>query len=211
MANIDERLMAASAADRQRQEEMGYKDQLGQAQRAGEDEERQAGSEPKSLRQRIQAARQAMDLKQKAKDKIAEKVTAPAKLGTSRALQWAWFTLIPSFGLTLLYINLHVFLKSVFGEKLFCKLGEEWIPKQVSAVGGEAGKSAGKIIGIIEVIVLLFLDSMVLLIIFSVLGILVMIADFMQAGFLKKAATLIGGLTELSWSGISALFNLFAK
>lgn len=222
MANIDERLMAASNADRerqaaasgadkQRQGELSYSDRSKQEKMAGADKERQEESEPKSLRQRVQSARQAMDLKQKAKDKIEEKVTAPARAATSNILRWAWGILIPSFGLSLIYINIHVFLRFVVGEKLFCKLGEEWIPKQISAVGGEASKSVGKSIGIIEVMVLLFLDLLALLIIMSALGILVMIADFMQAGFIKKVATIVGGLTNMGWSGIKALFNLFAS
>ncbi|MFH1582859.1 MAG: hypothetical protein ABIB72_00880, partial [Candidatus Falkowbacteria bacterium] len=113
--------------------------------------------------------------------------------------------------LSLIYINIHVFLKSVFGEKLFCKLGEEWIPKQITGAGGEAGKSLGKSIGIIEVMGLLFLDLLVLFIIFGALALIVMIVDFMQAGFIKKVGMIIGGLTNISWAGIKALFSIFAK
>jgi len=167
--------------------------------------------EPRSLRQRVQAARQALNIKERAKEKIKEKITAPAKTGTSKLLQQAWLNLIDSFGLTLIWINIHVFLRYVVGEKLFCKLGEEWIPKQISAVGGEAGKTAGKTIGLVEVMGLLFLDLIVLFIILGALAQIVMVVDFMQAGFLKKIAAIIGGLTNISWSGIKALFSIFAK
>ncbi len=142
-----------------------------------------AGQQPKSLRQTVVAARRAMDVKQRAKDKIEEKVGVPARMGTNYALRWAWLTLIPSFGLSLLYINLHVFLKMVFGEKLFCKLGNEWIPKQVQAVGGEAGRAGGKTIGIVEVMGLLVLDLAAFLFIIAAIAILVLIIDLITGIF----------------------------
>ena len=203
MPNIDERLLAASGADRQRQQEMAYDDQLRQERLGTADKERQADSEPQSLRQRIQAARQAMDLKAKAKQKLEEKVTAPAKAGTSNALRWAWLTLIPSFGLSLIYINIHVFLKAVFGEKLFCKLGEEWIPKPLAGAGGEAGKGLSKSIGIIEVMGLLFLDLAVLIIVSGALGLIAMIMGWIQHPLQVQA------IADLSWGAISALVSLF--
>jgi len=177
MPNIDERLLAGKTL---RPEEEGEAaEELKNRRNGGEKEENQGGS----LRQRVQAARQAMDLKAKAKQKLEEKVTAPAKAGTSRALQWAWLTLIPSFGLSLIYINIHVFLRFVFGEKLFCKLGEEWIPKQISAVGGEAGKRAGKSIGIVEVMGLLMLDLLVLFLILIAAGVFFMLIDLVTGWF----------------------------
>ncbi|MCK4554877.1 hypothetical protein KAU19_08055 [Candidatus Parcubacteria bacterium] len=142
-----------------------------------------ADQQPKSLRQTVMAARRAMDVKQRAKDKIEEKVMAPARMGTNYALRWAWLTLIPSFGLSLLYINLHVFLKMVFGEKLFCKLGNEWIPKQAQAVGGEAGRAGGKTIGIVEVMGLLVLDLAAFLFIIAAIAILVLIIDLITGIF----------------------------
>jgi len=201
MPNIDERLLAASGADRQRQQEMAYDDQLRQERLGTADKERQADSEPQSLRQRIQAARQAMDLKAKAKQKLEEKVTAPAKAGTSNALRWAWLTLIPSFGLSLIYINIHVFLRMVVGEKLFCKLGEEWIPKPLAGAGGEAGKGLSKSIGIIEVMGLLFLDLAVLIIVSGALGLIAMIMGWIQHP--------LQAIADLSWGAISALVSLF--
>jgi len=191
MANIDERLMAASLADRKRQDKMG-----------AEDKERQEDAEPRSIRQRLAGARQAMDLKAKAKKKIEEKVAAPARAGTNKALRWAWLTLIPSFGLSLIYINIHVFLRFVFGEKLFCKLGEEWIPKPLAGAGGEAGKGLSKSIGIIEVMGLLFLDLVAFIIILTALGLVVMIM-----GWIKHP---LDAIAQLGWGAISVLKSLFS-
>ena len=177
MANIDERLLAASKADKQRQEEMSYRDQLRQEKLGSADKDRQADGESGSLRQRVQAARQALNLKEKAKQKLEEKVMAPARAATNRALQWAWKALIPSWGLSLIYINIHVFLRFVLGDKLFCKLGQEWLPKQISSVSGAPGDMAGKTVGIVEVMVLLMLDLIAFLIILSIITIIVWIAD----------------------------------
>jgi len=199
MANIDERLLAGNtlAPEQESDAARELKDRRG----GGGEEADQAG-EQKSLRQRIQAARQAMDLKAKAKKKIEEKVAAPARAGTNKALRWAWLTLIPSFGLSLIYINIHVFLRFVFGEKLFCKLGEEWIPKPLAGAGGEAGKGLSKSIGIIEVMGLLFLDLVAFIIILTALGLVVMIM-----GWIKHP---LDAIAQLGWGAISVLKSLFS-
>lgn len=167
--------------------------------------------EPRSLRERVSRARQALNLKEMAKRKLEATVTAPAKQGLNQLLKQAWLNLIDSFGLTLIWINLHVFLKWVLGEKLFCKLGEEWLPKQITEAGGGAAETAGRGIGLIEVMVLLILDLIVLFVILLILALIVMIVDFMQAGVWEKIEMTIGYLTGLSWGGIKALYDLFAK
>ncbi len=167
-----------------------------------------------SFRERLMAARQAMDLKERAKEKIEEKILAPAKAGTNWLLRWAWGALIPSFGLTLIYINMHLFLRQIFPHA-FCKLGEEWAPKLAQTGGKEIAKSfggAGKIAGIIEIMGLLFLDLAVLMIVIIFLGLIVMIIDFITGGVWEKIEdiwTLTKTFTGLSWSGIKALIDLF--
>ncbi len=46
----------------------------------------------------------------------------PAQAASSKLLQQAWLNLIDSMGLTLIWINIHVFLTQILGEKLFRKL-----------------------------------------------------------------------------------------
>jgi len=170
MPNIDERLLAGKTL---RPEEEGEAaEELKNRRNGGEKEENQGGS----LRQRVQAARQAMDLKAKAKQKLEEKVTAPARMATNRALQWAWGVLIPSFGLSLIYINTHVFLRWVF-PSAFCKLGDEWMPKMVGTGEHTSKNVAGTAFGIVEIMGLLFLDLLAFLIILSIITIIVWIAD----------------------------------
>ena len=87
MPNIDERLLAGKTL---RPEEEGEAaEELKNRRNGGEKEENQGGS----LRQRVQAARQAMDLKAKAKQKLEEKVTAPVGMLKSKFLN-----LIPGYG-----------------------------------------------------------------------------------------------------------------
>ncbi|MCF7860547.1 hypothetical protein K9M09_02910 [Patescibacteria group bacterium] len=48
---------------------------------------------------------------------------------TSKLLQSAWRSLIPSFGTSFLYVYVHLFLQQIFGKKLFAPLGEEWLDR----------------------------------------------------------------------------------
>lgn len=192
MANIDERLMGNTLRPEQ---EPGAARELKGRRSGGGDEEGETGK-PRSLRQRVQAARQTLDLKARAKKKIEEKITAPAKIGTSKLLQQAWINLIDSFGLTLIWINIHVFLRLVLGEKLFCKLGEEWIPKQISGAGGEAGKMANKSIGIVEVMGLAFLDLIVFFAIIGVIALLVWLADNLFLKVIYEAGQIVSSSYE---------------
>ncbi len=209
MSNIDDILLnnpnlAGPAQEKYAEREMRQKKQ-------GTADNADGGAEqPRTLRERVIAARRAMDLKQKAKDKLKEKVTNPMKMGTNHALRSAWLAIIPSFGLSLIYINIHVFMRWVLGEKLFCKLGEEWLPKKVSAMAGDAGKITGKGIGIVEVMGLLFLDLMVLFIILSILTIFSIIVSFMGAGLWEKIKWVWDAIGSLGWEAVMAIKTLFS-
>lgn len=167
---------------------------------------------PQSFRERVMAARRTKDEGEGLKDKITGAIAAPAKQGTSWLLKASWLNLIDSFGLTLIYINLHVFGHWVLGDKFFCKLGEEWAPKLAATGGKEIAKSfgtAGKIAGIIEIMGLLLLDLAVLLIIFMNLALIVIIVSFMGgAGW--EGAKLIWELVKgLGWTAVEAIKDLF--
>lgn len=167
-----------------------------------------AEGEPSSLRERVMQARRALDIKERAKEKL-KKAAAPAKQGTSQLLKMAWLNLIDSVGLTLIYINAHVFLRWVLGDTFFCKLGEEWIPKQAAAAGGEAAKTAGKGIGIIEVMVLFFLDLAVLFAILMSLAWIVLIVAFMSASWLEKLKWIWEAFQLAGIGAFKTLLSLF--
>ncbi len=120
-----------------------------------------------ALRQ-IRATRQ----KSKAGSVGSEVIAAEAQAvsaGTSELLQQAWYNAVETFGLTLLYINVHVLGRWIFGEKFFCKLGHEWLGGKKSIKGPGAKQSGtGSIFGIaedglglLEVAVLVIVDLIV--------------------------------------------------
>lgn len=98
----------------------------------------------------------------KGSDKTADETTSPVSKGTAKLLRAAWTNLIQSFGLTLIWINIHVFLRFVFGPKIFCKLGQEWLPEKAPSAGGGANKALGNKIGLAEWAALLILDFIVI-------------------------------------------------
>lgn len=193
-----------SAADEMRR-------QKSETSNVSKDVERRDGEgEPSSLRERVGQARRAMDVKEKAKQALEKKVAAPIQQGTSQLLKMSWLNLIDSFGLTLIYINIHVFLKAVLGEKLFCKLGREWAPAQVRAAGNEAVEKLGAKIGIVEVMVLLILDLAVLFAVLMSLSFFIMIVAFWDAGFWKQILAVWSAIGALGWDAVKAIIDLFS-
>lgn len=119
-------------------------------------------------RKAIIEKRKAMMLKQQAK---SESPALSVNQGTTNFLRRAWLTLIPSYGLTLLWINIHTFLNKIFGDKLFCKLGYEWVPKSAPNK-----KELSQRIAVIEIIVFIILDLLLLFVIFAFITFLGIIA-----------------------------------
>jgi len=160
-----------------------------------------------SLRSKVlnrQKAESRMErMKREGKSKIDEKVMAPARKGTNRLLQLAWANLIDSWGLTLIYINLHVFSKAVVGESFFSKLGDEWIPAGIK--GEDKLKELNGPIRFTEMLGLLLLDLLALFVIGGILTLIVMIVDF----FLGDTWDKFGALWNLGLSGVKALYDLF--
>jgi large-conductance mechanosensitive channel len=70
--------------------------------------------------------------------------------GTSNLLKAAWENLIDSFGATLLWIDIHIFSGMVMGNKLFCKLGMEWVPDIIKQTRFKEAEKMGNRIGFFE-------------------------------------------------------------
>ena len=81
-------------------------------------------------------------------------VSAGASLLTGQLLRYAWLTLIPSFGITLLYLNLHFLIRYFAQNKTFARFGTEW------GVKGAGTASSGLEYG--EIIVLILINALVL-------------------------------------------------
>ncbi len=92
------------------------------------------------------------------------------RAGTDWALRMSWYNIIDTFGLTLIWINCHIFLRFVWGSKYFSKLGHEWASmgaaKLETAVAGAEAKEAlamaGDRVGFVEAMLVLLLDLIVL-------------------------------------------------
>jgi hypothetical protein len=113
---------------------------------------------------------------------VAAAITAPAQRGLSRLLAEAWKNLISSYGLTLIWINTHFFMRSI-GTPGFCDLGEEWVDGKFlggQATNNDAVKEAGKKIGLIEKMGLFAADFLVLIIILAAAVIIMLIVEFFR-------------------------------
>lgn len=110
--------------------------------------------------------------------KKEEALPNPVADSTSSLLRQAWLNLIPSYGLTLFWINLHAFLNKVLGKKFFCKLGEEWVPKEVKKKIGEAGKTTSRAMGLLEAGLLGFLDLVLLGVLFLIISLFIAAVDY---------------------------------
>jgi hypothetical protein len=142
-----------------------YASDLRQAKQNSADEVEGEEAEDMSWMQRLNIRRR---VREKAREMVKEKVEIPAKMASSRAWQWAWWLLIPSWGLSLIVLDILWFGSLV--TNLIAKPGEEWIPKKALAAGGDAGELAGKAIGIVERMGLGMLN---LIAFFVVIGVLV--------------------------------------
>jgi len=130
-----------------------------EAEKAGEFRSATRGSmqergeeERSSLRERIQQKRlqESQEFKEKLADgSVFSSNVSPILKATDEALKFAWENLITSFGLTLIWIDIHVFLNKVFGPTVFREPGEEWIPDNIKKIAGKS-KSAASLLRIVE-------------------------------------------------------------
>lgn len=99
-----------------------------------------APNQPQSLREAVRMDKAKKDAMKKGA--LSVEKPNPIRMRMSSLLRSAWLNLIPSFGLTLLWIDAHIFLRQVLGKTMFCKLGEEWfdkpgVKKPAPKLGGE--------------------------------------------------------------------------
>jgi len=123
------------------------------------------------LRDQAKEAKEKASITNTVKKAVEGAVATPVSMATSEALKQAWLNLIDSFGLTLIYINFHIFCRFVFGEKLFCKLGHEWIGGKTGSKGGNKGMSGIlglplDAMGIVEAMAVGILDTIIILLLF---------------------------------------------
>jgi len=222
MANVDEMLLGKEEFAGPAQEKLAEK-VLRQKKRKQKNERFDWGPESKFDRgqseagQLQEAKRKAREDKKKKEKKEGEsEITSRlGRFGTSKLLRGAW-RILPTvifFLPALAYINIHVFLRWILGENLFCKLGDEWLPRQVREAAQEAGQIAGRGIGLVEAGLLILLDIVVGGIILTLLAFIVMIVTWMgkweDASWIGKGWMALKAVWELGWDGVKALRDLF--
>jgi hypothetical protein len=104
----------------------------------------------------------------------------PINKGTSRLLKAAWENLPDSFGLTLIWIDIHIFLGMVLGNKMFCKLGMEWVPDSLKQAQFKKAEMLGKTAGTIEGTGVACLNLGCLFIVIANLMIIAMMLDVIE-------------------------------
>lgn len=158
--------------------------------------------EPQSLRQAVLQAKRNKKLKEEKEGKsgIIKKISSFRK-GTSALLRSAWINLITSFGLTTFWIDIHVFLNTVLGDKFFCKLGEEWTDVTGAKAGG-AGKTISRSAGKAEEIGCGCLNLGCLVIIIAVGVIIALMIKVVEAPF-----EFIGDLFGYLWDSIKGFVS----
>lgn len=135
-----------------------------------------------------QARQEAKNVKNSgAGDQALAIAAAPIQQATSQLLQQSWLNLIDSFGATLIWINVHWFLNITMGDKLFCDLGKEWLPK-VGKGGNEGGGPAMDAIlgiplaglGIVEKLLILILDLIVCAVLLLVVVLIILLINVVK-------------------------------
>lgn len=126
-----------------------------------------------NYRQTMLSARRKKILAAKEKLKARVSVSGAINKETSALLRQAWINIIDSFGLTLIWINIHVILSYIFGTKAFCRLGEEWVGGGANPIMGKRIKKAK----ISERMLLILLDLIVLLLSISLIATLIIMYE----------------------------------
>ncbi len=173
--------------NRHRQKEGEKKEKGRKKEKGGEENE----DNSRNLRQQLMNAKtrkKKKNIKKKTSGKTKEKVLSPAKMATGRALRWSWLSFLPSWGLTLIYIDIHVFMHFVLSD-VFCGLGEEW---RIGIVDKNAEGRAK----IAEIIIWALINFLVLAAIALILAIIVLLVQVVAYPYdaLMTGVQMIGDL-----------------
>jgi hypothetical protein len=83
------------------------------------------------------------------KSKGSGSKSAGAKVALDNFLKQAWLNVVTTFTLSMFWVYIHVFLGMIF-PKLFCKLGQEWVPKEIKMTAPEQADKVARRIGTAE-------------------------------------------------------------
>lgn len=182
MANIDAQLINRTYLEKEEEDaaagEMRKRRNLSRQEDTPEAPEEKNGREEESIRDQLLRRR----TRASEDGSLSSTVSHFSGAGgaTKSLLRQSWIWLIPSWGLTLIWINIHMFLGVVLGKNLFCRLGEEWMPRQVARAGGE---TPSKAIGMVERMGVVLLDVLAIFLILLIIVIIFYIIDLLSGWF----------------------------
>jgi len=202
--NLDEQLLERN--NEEDQEEMedeesaaGRAGDLNQARREpANSDNSNNGSDFNSLRHQAQVNKVKKD-KEKEKKGSSAGSGSPIMASTNELLKNSWLHLIDSWGLTLVWIDIHIFLRKILGKKLFGPLGGEWLAITFHADGSQKTTGDSKMLKIVEPIGSGCCNLGCLLIVISLLALVAMIVDAVNNP--------ISTLTSLGLSAIRKFFT----
>lgn len=155
-----------------------------------------------------QAREQSKNLKKNGLgDQATELAAAPIQQATSKMLQQAWLNLIDSWGATLVWINVHWILNMVMGDKFFCDLGKEWLPKAGKGGNEGSGQAMESILGL-PLSGLGYVEKMSVIILDLLVGALILIAlvpIILVIKVVEDPKSIIYTGLDLFWEAIKAL------
>jgi len=193
--SVDENLLARNDGDNSSSD----------SKNSGENQANEA--QPKSLREARMMEKAKIENKKKGggKDGKGVGITAGEKpsviaLSLASLLKSSWFNVLPSFGLSILWIDVHVILGKVFGNKVFCELGDEWTLGKEAMGGSLSGVKKNKMIKTVEPMGLALGNLLLVLMIIAVISLIALIAGFVDSPMKAIKAMLESVFTN--WSSI---------
>ncbi|MFA7365317.1 MAG: hypothetical protein WCZ12_03105 [Patescibacteria group bacterium] len=89
------------------------------------------------------------ELKGAAKGDSAGGAEMGSRMALDQLLKSAWINIFTTFTLSMFWVYIHVFLGMIF-PKFFCKLGQEWVPKNIKMAAPDQADKIARRIGIAE-------------------------------------------------------------
>lgn len=234
--NIDTRLMDQSPKAEKKDEEGGQdadnvndpvsnlyqsirQNRLGMEGSAADEDDSMAEPDSQTYSEVLQEQKNESRMKRKEAEEMSndQKMTDQKEAGsddtfskmTAGVMKWSWVACgtVAGIPIGLTYLNIHGFAR-LMGSSAFCKFGTEWYfgaPKVMK----KSMEGWTKNLGMLEILVLLCLDTLIIFMIVGFLGLISMIVTWMQADWADKIGWALKGIWDLGWSGIKELVGLF--
>ena len=162
-----------------------------------EDENDDSDFQATSLREQVVMAK-ARENEEKKKEEEAISSPNPIAQSTAKLVTSSWSSLLGTFLFSILIIDAHVILGTIFGKKFFPRLGDEWAMSKGTGMGMESikgGEKVNKMMHTVEPIIVVLVNLILLLSIIAILSLIAMIVGFVSNP-LKAIASILADTFE---------------